>query len=72
MRGEKGLELALRVQGGGGQQSRVDAHCDLMHNACRMGDAVGGLEDGTGATRGGQDVGHWCSCDQWPRWGIGQ
>lgn len=45
MRGKEGLELALRVQGGRGQQSGVDAHCDLMNDACRVGDVVGGLED---------------------------
>lgn len=47
MRGKEGLELALGVQGGRGQQPRVDAHCDLMHDACRVGNVVGGLEDRT-------------------------
>lgn len=46
MRGKEGLELPLRVQGGGGQQPGVDAHCDLMYDACWVGDAVSGLEDG--------------------------
>lgn len=64
MWGKEGLELALGVQGGGGQQPGVDAHCDLMHNACRVGDAVRGLEDGAGGPRRGQEVGHRCSCDQ--------
>lgn len=72
MRGKEGLELALGVQGGGGQQPGVDAHCDLMHDACWVGDAVGGLEDGARTSRGSQEVGHRCSCDQRTRWGIGQ
>lgn len=45
MRGKEGLELPLRVQGGRGQQPGVDAHCDLMYDACRVGDAVGRLKD---------------------------
>lgn len=72
MRGKEGLELALGVQGGGGQQPRVDAHCDLMHDACRVGDAVRGLEDGAGGDGGGQQVGHGRSRDQGTRRGIGQ
>lgn len=64
MRGKEGLELALGVQGGGGQQPGVDAHCDLMHDACRVGNAVGGLQDGAGGYRGSQEVGHGCSRDQ--------
>lgn len=46
VRGEEGLELALGVQGGRGQQPGVDAHGDLVHDARRVGDAVGGLQDG--------------------------
>lgn len=72
MRGEKGLELPLGVQGGGGQQPGVDAHCDLMHDACRVGDAVGGLQDGPRGSRGGQQVGHRCGGDQGTRRGVGQ
>lgn len=72
MRGKEGLELALGVQGGGGQQSGVDAHRDLMHDACWVGDAVGGLEDGAGGDRGGQEVGHGCGRDKRPRWRVGQ
>lgn len=72
MWGEEGLELALGVQGGGGQEPGVDPHRDLMHNASRVGDTVGGLKDGTRGTRGGQEVGHGCSRDQGPRWGVGQ
>lgn len=72
VRGKEGLELALGVQGGGGQQPRVDAHCDLMHDACRVGDTVGGLEDRAGGYRGSQEVGHGRSGDQRTRWGVGQ
>lgn len=72
MGGKKRLELALGVQRGGGQQPRIDAHCDLVHDACRVGDAVGGLEDRTGSSWGSQEVGHRCSCDQRASWGIGQ
>lgn len=72
MWGKEGLELALGVQGGGGQQTGVDAHCDLVHNACWVGDAVGGLEDGAGGSRGSKEVGHGCSCDQRTSRGIGQ
>lgn len=72
VRGKQGLELALGVQGWGGQQPRVDAHCDLMHDACRVGDAVGGLQDGTGGYRGSQEVGHGCGRDQGTRRGVGK
>lgn len=72
MRGKQGLELALRVQSRGGQQSGVDSHCDLMHDACWVGDTVGGLEDGARGSRGRQEVGHRRSCDQRSRWRIGQ
>lgn len=70
MRGEQGLEWALGVQGGRGQQPGVDAHCDLVHDACWVRDAVGGLQDGAGGPRRGQDVGHGCSRDQGPRRGV--
>lgn len=70
MRGKEGLELALGVQGGRGQQPRVDAHCDLMHDACRVGDVVGGLEDRTRGDGGSQEVGHGCCRDQRTRWGV--
>lgn len=72
MRRKQGLELALGVQGGGGQQPGVDAHCHLMHDACWVGDAVGGLEDGAGGPRGGQEVGHRRSCDQRTRCWVRQ
>lgn len=72
MLGEERLELALGVQGGGGQQSGVDAHSDLMHDACRVGDAVGGLHDGAGGYRGRQQVGHGRSRDQRARRGVRQ
>lgn len=72
MWGKERLELALGVQSGGGQQSGVDAHCDLMHNACRVGDAVGGLKNGAGGNRGSQEVGHGCSRDQRTRRRVGQ
>lgn len=72
MRRKQGLELALGVQSGGGQQPGVDAHCDLVHDTCRVGDAVGGLEDRVGGSRRSQEVGHGCSRDQRTRRGIGQ
>lgn len=72
MWGKEGLELALGVQGGGGQQTGVDAHGDLVHNACWVGDAVGGLQDGAGGSRGSKEVGHRCSRDQRTSRGIGQ
>lgn len=43
-----------------------------MHNACRMGDAVGWLKDGAGGPRRSQEVGHRCSCDQRTRWRVRQ
>lgn len=72
VRCKEGLEFALGVQCGGGQQSGVDAHRDLVHDAPRVGDAVGGLEDGAGGHRRGQQVGHGRGCDQGARRGIGQ
>lgn len=60
------------MQGGGGQQSVVEAHRDLMHDACRVGDAVGGLEDGAGGYGGSQEVGHGRGRDQGARRGVGQ
>lgn len=72
MWGEEGLELALGVQGRGGQQAGVDAHCDLMHDACWVGDAVGGLEDRARGSRGGQEVGHGGSSNQRTRRRVGQ
>lgn len=64
MRGEKRFELALWMQGRGGEQPGVDAHRHLVDNACRVGYAIGGLEDGAGDPRGGQEVGHGGRCDQ--------
>lgn len=72
MRGKQRLELALGVQSGRGQQPGVDAHCDLVHNASRVGDAVGGLQTGPGGARRGQDVGHGRGRDQGTRGGIRQ
>lgn len=53
MRGKQGLELARGVQSGRWQQPGVDAHCDLVHDASRVGDAVGGLQTGPGGARRG-------------------
>lgn len=50
----------------------VEAHRDLMHDACRVGDAVGGLEDGAGGYGGSQEVGHGRGRDQGARRGVGQ
>lgn len=72
MWGKERLELALGVQGGGGQHSGVDPHCDLMNNACRVRDAVGRLEDRrSGGHRRRQEVGHGCSRDQRTRRRVG-
>ncbi len=43
-----------------------------MNDACRVGDAVGGLEDGAGGYGGSQEVGHGCSSDQRTRRRVGQ
>lgn len=57
VRGKEGFELALREQGGGGQKPVVDAHTDALV----VHQAVGGLQDGSGARRWArrrQEVGH--------------
>lgn len=72
VRCKEGLEFALGVQGGGGQQPGVDAHRDLVHDARRVGDAVGGRQDGTGGHRRGQQVGHGRRSDQGARRRVGQ
>lgn len=57
MRGKEGFELALREQGGGGQQPVVDAHADALV----VHQAVGGLQDGPRGRRWAwrrQEVGH--------------
>lgn len=73
VRGKEGLELALGVQGGRGQKSGVDAHCDLMHDACWVGKVVGGLQHGRpGGNRGRQEVGHGRSRHQRPRGRVGK
>lgn len=59
MRGKEGFELALREQGGGGQQPVVDAHADALV----VHQAVGGLQDGSRGrrlARRRQEVGHGC------------
>lgn len=43
-----------------------------MNNACWVRDAVGGLEDGAGSPRGGQEVCHGGSWDQRTRRRVGQ
>lgn len=72
VRCKEGLELALGVQGGGGQQPGVDAHRHLVHEASRVGNAVGRRQDGAGGHRRGQQVGHGSRGDQRPRGGVGQ
>lgn len=72
VRRKEGLELALGVQGGGGQQPGVDAHRHLVHDAGRVRDAVGGRQDGAGGHRRGQQVGHGRRRDQGARRRVGQ
>lgn len=72
MWGKEGLELAGGVQSGRRQEARVDAHGDLMHDARRVGEAIGGLKDGARGARGGQQVGHGRSWNQRTRGGVGQ
>lgn len=43
-----------------------------MHDTCRVGDAVGGLQHGAGSSWRSQEVGHGGSCDQGARRGVGQ